>query len=367
MALQTAMDTVANSVVYRKAQMEELKNALKGAIAEIKAQQAAEKALADIIPDVHKWHEQFTLAELQGAKDAVKKKVLDIQVKAGGDLAAQKKLMEKEMLYVSDGNYLKPHTLHKTWEVAQQSYLKQIGILDEKIAWQPVEQSLAAIKSYSAANPKSLKIANLIAEAEKIKASGGSIANVMAKIAEAEKIKAKNEASVISHAKKAMKEKVAKLTKQKADLIIQKNEIELEIEKAKLSGDKALLKAKQKELKKVQGKIDKVDNELGNAGDIFSDAAYSDARKGAAQKFTNAPEADDYFHQYATEIWPKLTDEEKEALWGYTAGSGYITEPLRAINGHYYYYSNRMAETEKHIRALTTALDKCMNRKTKCT
>lgn len=358
-ALQTAMDTVANSVVYRKAQMEELKNALKGAIAEIKAQQAAEKALADIIPDVHKWHEQFTLAELQGAKDAVKKKVLDIQVKAGGDLAAQKKLMEKEMLYVSDGNYLKPHTLHKTWEVAQQSYLKQIGILDEKIAWQPVEQSLAAIKSYSAANPKSLKIANLIAEAEKIKASGGSIASVMDKIAEAEKIKAKNEASVISHAKKAMKEKVAKLTKQKADLIIQKNEIELEIEKAKLSGDKALLKAKQKELKKVQGKIDKVDNELGNAGDIFSDAAYSDARKGVAQKFTNAPEADDYFHQYATEIWPKLTDEEKEALWGYTAGSGYITEPLRAINGHYYYYSNRMAETEKHIRALTTALDKC--------
>ena len=358
-ALQGAVDVVASSKVYRSSEMAELKKALQDTITQIKQQQAAEKALADIIPDVHKWHEKFTLAELQGAKDAVKKKVLDIQVKAGGDLAAQKKLMEKEMLYVSDGNYLKPHTLHKTWEVAQQSYLKQIGIMDEKIAWQPVEQSLAAIKSYSAANPKSLKIANLIAEAEKIKASGGSIASVMTKIAEAEKIKAMNEASVISHAKKAMKEKVAKLTKQKADLIIQKNEIELEIEKAKLSGDKALLKAKQKELKKVQGKIDKVDNELGNAGDIFSDAAYSDARKGVAQKFTNAPEADDYFHQYATGIWPKLTDEEKEALWGYTAGSGYITEPLRAINGHYYYYSNRMAETEKHIRALTTALDKC--------
>lgn len=358
-ALKKAADIVKAGSAYRKSEMAELKNALNTAIGNIKNQLTMEKALSDVIPDVHKWHKQFTLDELKAANDAVQKKMLDIQAKTGSDLAMQKKLVGKEMMYVSDPNYLKVHTLHKTWEVAQQSYLKQIAIIDEKIAWEPIEKSLAAIKSYSAANPKSLKIAGLIAEAEKIKASGGSIMSVQNKIAEAEKIKAKNEASVISHAKKAMKDKILKLTKQKTGLIIQKDAIELDIEKAKLNGDKALLKVKQKELKKVQEKIDKVDNELGDTSDIFSDVAYSDARKKAAKKFINAPEADDYFHQYAKEIWPKLTDEEKEALWGYTAGSGYITEPLRAINGHYYYYTARMKETESHIRALTKAIDKC--------
>ena len=90
----------------------------------------------------------------------------------------------------------------------------------------------------------------------------------------------------------------------------------------------------------------------------FDDDCFSQDRKDAAVWHKTARKADGYFHDNAVEFWQKLTDEEKEALWRYTAGSGYITEPLRAINGHYYYYEYRMAETDRHIRAMTSALNK---------
>ena len=41
----------------------------------ILAAKKAEQALADIIPNVHSWHQQFTMAELQGVYDAVKSKI----------------------------------------------------------------------------------------------------------------------------------------------------------------------------------------------------------------------------------------------------------------------------------------------------
>lgn len=345
-ALQTAMDTVANSVVYRKAQMEELKNALKGAIAEIKAQQAAEKALADIIPDVHKWHEQFTLAELQKVKDSIPTfkagKATKYYVNNFEDfpLAKQKQLLMDEAKYVSDANYFKPHTLHKTWEVAKSAYEKQVALVDEKIAWEATDIKLANIKVYSAANPKSLKIANLIAEAEKIKAAGGSIADVEAKILEAEKIKAKNEASVASHAKIAAQKKakeLADLQQKKVGLEQQKKDLESMIALAKPTNAPGLtkmkddLKAVEKELKAVDKKIDKL-----GGGDPFTPDAYTKARNDAAL-WTNKKDAkglydrtpgDDYFRPFAEQDWARWRQNEKEVAYNYTSGSSYINEPL---------------------------------------
>lgn len=40
----------------------------------ILAAKKAEQALADIIPNVHSWHQQFTMAELQGVYDAVNRR-----------------------------------------------------------------------------------------------------------------------------------------------------------------------------------------------------------------------------------------------------------------------------------------------------
>lgn len=41
----------------------------------ILAAKKAEQALADIIPNAHSWHKQFTMAQLQGVYDAVKSKI----------------------------------------------------------------------------------------------------------------------------------------------------------------------------------------------------------------------------------------------------------------------------------------------------
>ena len=40
-------------------------------------------------------------------------------------------------------------------------------------------------------------------------------------------------------------------------------------------------------------------------------------------------------------------------MYQYTAGSSYITEPLRAIKGYYHYYGSRLSEAEKHIADMT--------------
>lgn len=363
--LQTAMDTVANSVVYRKAQMEELKNALKGAIAEIKAQQAAEKALADIIPDVHKWHEQFTLAELQKVKDSIPTfkagKATKYYVNNFEDLplAKQKQLLMDEAKYVSDANYFKPHTLHKTWEVAKSAYEKQVALVDEKIAWEATDIKLANIKVYSAANPKSLKIANLIAEAEKIKAAGGSIADVEAKILEAEKIKAKNEASVASHAKIAAQKKakeLADLQQKKVGLEQQKKDLESMIALAKPTNAPGLtkmkddLKAVEKELKTVDKKIDKL------GGNTFADEAYSDARKKAAlwdkgdgSKAAKALRGD------ASQCWLGASEHERDMMYDYTRHYCDVNEPLTMRR-----YSNPQtrAKFEDKVKAMTDYIER---------
>ena len=47
------------------------------------------------------------------------------------------------------------------------------------------------------------------------------------------------------------------------------------------------------------------------------------------------------------------SSNEKAAMYQYTAGSSYITEPLRAIKGYYHYYGSRLSEAEKHIADMT--------------
>lgn len=42
----------------------------------------------------------------------------------------------------------------------------------------------------------------------------------------------------------------------------------------------------------------------------------------------------------------------------YTSGSSYVTEPLRAIEGHYHFYTSRKDETEKHVDAMTSIISR---------
>lgn len=77
------------------------------------------------------------------------------------------------------------------------------------------------------------------------------------------------------------------------------------------------------------------------------------ARKDAAKWFIHADDATDYFFDNATDCWRLASAAEKEAMWRYTAGSSYITEPLRAIPGYYHYYSDRLLTTQQHIADMT--------------
>ena len=52
-------------------------------------------------------------------------------------------------------------------------------------------------------------------------------------------------------------------------------------------------------------------------------------------------------------MWKLASTNEKAAMYQYTAGSSYITEPLRAIKGYYHYYGSRLSEAEKHIADMT--------------
>lgn len=344
--LRKAMDAVSDKSVYRASDYAELKKMLQDTIQKIKQQQTAEKVLSDVIPDVHKWHKQFSLAELGDVKDSIEKfkvqKASKNYVSAFNQLplAKQKQLLENESKYVSDPTYFKPHTLHKTWEVAKSAYEKELSMVENAIAWEPVEYKLANIKAYSIANPKSSKIANLVAEAEKLKSSGGTIAEVEAKILEAEKIKAKNEASVLSHAKAAAAKKIKELdnlVKMKSNLEQKKQDVESEILAGKSLGKSDFVKQKQAELKLLEKDLKDIEKKIVKlgGGNSFGQDDYSDARKNAAfyEKMGRRQRVDDEFREETEKVWATMTKGEKQALTAYTEGSGHMNRPLRGYEG----------------------------------
>lgn len=120
------------------------------------------------------------------------------------------------------------------------------------------------------------------------------------------------------------------------------------------------LREGRKQYKEILELAEKLGIELNKTIIKYKESEFTQEKREAAPWHKTAQEADDYFHQNAVDFWPKVTDDEKRALAGYTGGSAYITEPLRAIKGYYYQnaYSHPMDESERHIKAMTTALAK---------
>jgi len=278
--------------------MQEATRALARQIAEIKKQEAL---LADLIPDVHTWHKQFTLAELNSAHGEIKKKIdwlakhfsLDDQIK---------KLDFEANVYFANNMYGIQQTI-KTWQVAQSAYRYKLSELQYAKGVQQANAKIAEIKAW-AATSKSKKVPILLNEVEQA-------------------------------------------INAKADLTV----IQTKLDAAEIEYQKRLAEQARRDKKgALQATKFKADD-------------YSQARKDKAKWCITPQTADKEFHHQAVEYWKVATKEEKEALWGYTGGSGYITEPLRAISGHYYYYFGRADETERHIKAMTQALQKCKFKK----
>ena len=138
-----------------------------------------EQFLSALIPDVKKWKKQFSSKKLHEVYDAVEKKMQQINALP---LEQQVKALNKEILYVSDATYLKPHTLYPTWEVSQKAYYQQLGKVQYKISVSGVYDKLEPINKYLSQHPKVKKLGGLVSDVEDLINSGADISAINAKL-----------------------------------------------------------------------------------------------------------------------------------------------------------------------------------------
>lgn len=228
---------------------------------------------------------KFSLADAKAVNKAVADKLAQWDSLS---LEQQLKKLNFEAYDFLGGNYHNVQQKYPTWQVSQQAYVKQLGIVQDKIDWKAIKDSYADLSKFST---KSKPYQSLIAQLE----------------------------NAINGNDKAMAQQTI------AELNARKESIE-----------KAAAKRKSK-VKDVK----------------FKDSDFTQERKDAAKWFIHSSDANDYFFDNAVDMWKFASSNEKAAMYQYTAGSSYITEPLRAIKGHYHYYGSRLSEAEKHIADMT--------------
>lgn len=262
----------------------------------ILAAKKAEQALADIIPNVHSWHQQFTMAELQGVYDAVKSK---IEGWSGLSLEQQAKKLHFEAYDFLGGNMKGVQQKYATWKVSQEAYIKKLDAVNYKIAIKQVTEELDAVKQWSAEHPKSLNVAKLLSDAEQAVNSN----------AELSIIKSKTSLAVAEYQKR-LAEQARRDAKKGATM---KASTLPSISKEKIDRLLALYESEM---------VDDADNRL---------------------------------RQYTERIWATLTKEERIILTKYTQTYSYLNEPLRGIS---YYGARSREEFEHDLPILTRAIEK---------
>lgn len=228
---------------------------------------------------------KFSLADAKAVNKAVADKLAQWDSLS---LEQQLKKLNFEAYDFLGGNYHNVQQKYPTWQVSQQAYVKQLGIVQDKIDWKAIKDNYANLSKFST---KSKPYQSLIAQLE----------------------------NAINGNDKAMAQQTI------AELNARKESIE-----------KAAAKRKSK-VKDVK----------------FKDSDFTQERKDAAKWFIHSSDANDYFFDNAVDMWKFASSNEKAAMYQYTAGSSYITEPLRAIKGYYHYYGSRLSEAEKHIADMT--------------
>lgn len=157
-----------------------MKAASKAVAQRIVAMRNEGKALLSLIPDVHTWHKQFTISELQGVYSAVESKLQELSTLS---LAEQKKKLEFEIQYVADPSKFKPGAKQRpTWKVAQDAYVNRLDRVNYEIAVNDAKAKLAKVKAWSLQHPKSLKVAGYLADAELAIANGADIKVITGKV-----------------------------------------------------------------------------------------------------------------------------------------------------------------------------------------
>lgn len=289
------VDTTALNEALASGNLEAIHKQTRAIAQSVLAMKKAEQALSAIILDAHTWHEQFTLAELQQVYAAVESKLANISTLP---LYEQVKAIEKEIKWVSDPTYLKPHKQYPTWNVAQDAYMKKLDEVKKQIAVAEAKDAIDKLKVYVASHPKATTVANAVLEAELLLASGGDMLTIKAKIDYAQKRKELQEKAA---AQKAVKgSKIGEVT------------------------FKELSKKRQKEL---------LDD----------------------YKVNTVEGMDDVMRPATEEAWKGLIEEERMLLTKYTQTYSYLNEPLRNMS---YCGGRAKDEYDNDMPKITAALSR---------
>lgn len=253
------------------------------------------QSMSSVIPNAQQWSDQFTVAELQSAHDAVQKKLTSLSSLPMYD---QVKAIEKELKYVVDPTYLKPHKLYSTWKVSQSAYAKALDDVNHQIAVAEAQDAINVLKTYITAHPKATTVINAVNEAETMLSNGTDINTVKAKIAFAEQ---------------------------------RKQQLELAAAKRAAKGSKI-------------------------AEVSFAEIPES-KRKKLLENFkkNTVEEVDDIMRPTSEEAWKGLLDEEKYLMTKYTQTYSYLNEPLR---NQYYCGTRAKDEFNNDMPKLTAGLSR---------
>lgn len=284
-ALQAAID--AGDIV----KMQSIAKEVEKVIGEVQKQ---EEALSIIIPNVHKWHKQFTLDELKGVYSAVEKKLASWD---GLTLQEQSKKLKFEAEEYFGTDKYGAQTKYKTWGVAQDAYKMHLDKVQYKIDKQEIEASVSSSFSF-AQKTKSAKVKQLVSELQSLLGNNATIAELQGKA-------------------DALNNEVSKL------------------EAAKLARD----------LKKL--------SKLGNG---FSPDAYMQERKDRAVWDKGSGKvADKTLIDVAAKNWIASTEDEKDRVYEYTHHYCNVNEPLQ---GRKYLSHQTRADFEHRVNNITSYISK---------
>ena len=209
---------------------------------------------------------QFSMADAKAVNEAVQKK---LDSWAGLSLEKQAKKLKFEAYDYLGGNMNGVQQKYPTWAVSQKAYIKQLGIVEDKIYWQNAVNEFLDVSSFQT---KSQPYLDLVS---KLQAS----------------IHKKDKAAV--------------------------QQVMLDIKKKREQLDKAAAQRAKRKNKRGDPKAS-----------VFDKDAYSKERKDNAFWTADENEADKYYSVYAEEDWKKWSKEDKHVAYLYTSGSRYINEPL---------------------------------------
>ena len=293
----------------------------------------------------------FSAAEAKAVNEAVGNKI------AGWESAGKySTLADKQKKLKFEVEWLDNNHKYPTWKVAQDAYKKQLSIVETEIKTEEAKAEISKIVKYAkGSNADTIKIL-----ADELKTLSGEakfdLNTIQTKINKAnkeidrlEKIRIEKE-QIVASVENALQLKTSS-----------KIFISLKEDWEKLLADprttNAELKAKADEIQKRYKKL--VGDRKPTKAD-FSDDAYSKKRKDAALWAKETDEADRIVRDRCGEVWRSASELERDAAYGYTAGSSYINEPLRGQRYQPYDSATtaKAAKSQSHIQALTEMIER---------